>query len=265
MILRALGGGELKGEKLVQFIYLDESGTGSLKDNPYAVVAGVIVDPDRQAIAIKTHLSELVQKYVPPEHRIGFRFHAKELILGGKVFSRSDKNLRMEILTELCAIPKKFDLPVFAGKIDRVEEEKNFHEKDDGKSKIAQVLAAATFQCLLQVEDFMRTRAGKDELAILHFENNELSKRLIKNVLKTLSNDGAPSPICLMFPDLLPIHRIMPEVSFLEKQDSYILQLADICAWAIRRDLSRQDKSSSSFINPILDQLLESTKYCLSL
>src|SRR5215470_15141222 len=112
---RALGGGDLVGDRLVRFVYLDEAGTGDPQVEPYVIVAGVMVDADKQWKRVENHLIDLADAFAEPEDRLGFCFHANELYTGGKREFKEKYPLqkRHDALASICEIPDKFSLPVF--------------------------------------------------------------------------------------------------------------------------------------------------------
>jgi hypothetical protein len=69
---RALGGGPLVGDQLVRFVYLDETGTGDPQIEPYVVVAGVMIDADRQWKDVENHLIDLADAFATPDDRLQF-------------------------------------------------------------------------------------------------------------------------------------------------------------------------------------------------
>src|SRR5688572_19923792 len=79
---RSLSGDPLDGDKIVRFIFCDEAGISNPEHEPFAVVAAVIIDADRQLHAIERHLAKLVDRHIRPRHREGFVFHATELFNG---------------------------------------------------------------------------------------------------------------------------------------------------------------------------------------
>ncbi len=61
----------------MRLAYLDESGTGKIEHEPYAVVAGVIVNADRQYKAIEQYLAAMADQYLPLRTTDAV-FHARE-------------------------------------------------------------------------------------------------------------------------------------------------------------------------------------------
>ena len=102
----------------MRLVYLDEAGISNPQQEPYLVVAGIIVHADEQWYALEQYLRDMVTDFIPPSLRAGFTFHANQLFAGGgKIFDRDvwPKETRWQILQELVSIPEKFDLPVVCG------------------------------------------------------------------------------------------------------------------------------------------------------
>ena len=72
----------------VRLVYFDEAGIGDVAKEPFAVVAGVIVEGDKQWRAVEAHLRTLVEQYVQPNDQAGFIFHAKDIHHGARKMPR---------------------------------------------------------------------------------------------------------------------------------------------------------------------------------
>jgi len=44
----SLSGVRLEGDRLVRLVYIDESGISNVRDDPFVIVAGIIVDADKK-------------------------------------------------------------------------------------------------------------------------------------------------------------------------------------------------------------------------
>ena len=44
----AFGGGPLRGDKIVRLVYLDEAGISNPAHEPWLVVAGIVINADKQ-------------------------------------------------------------------------------------------------------------------------------------------------------------------------------------------------------------------------
>lgn len=254
-----LDGGELRGDKLVKFAYFDEAGVANVRDDPHVVIAGAIVDADKQWMKVATYLSEMADRHIRPEHRIDFVFHAKELHHGGKIIDREiySPEQRKTMLTELCDIPRVFNLPVVAAYTNRSTLAAKCMEQKLTNGEVterAHILSAVT--CAMIIECYMRNHSNADEIATLVFENHDRTKRLIKeahNFLKTkAAYEGAVA--AGINAALLPFRRIPDAAFFAEKKDSSLLQVADVCAFAVKRHLAGQDKEG--YFSAIADNIV---------
>jgi len=54
---KALGGGELYGSNIVKIAFIDDAGTASIKKEPFMILAGIIVDGDKDIQRIEQKLS----------------------------------------------------------------------------------------------------------------------------------------------------------------------------------------------------------------
>lgn len=126
----SLSGCSLDGTKIVRLVYMDEAGISKQAQEPFLVVAGVLVDADRVLNGVENQLEGIMRRHIPAEHQDGFVFHATELFNGGgKVFRREASDFvgprewpldrRLKIADEIMAIPRKFNLPIAIGFVER--------------------------------------------------------------------------------------------------------------------------------------------------
>jgi len=236
-----LSGVKIDGESLVRFVYVDESGI-SIHES-VTVVAGIIVNADLQWKAIERHLDALITKYVPPEHRHGFVFHAKDLFHGsGKVFDRKKYPIERsrEALKEILMIPIRFYLPLVYGIARKGAAPKN-STRQKRRDEASTHQAKAFSLCVLEAESYMRERAGSKEIAALVAENNTDTRKMVDRIHQILrgsvhskSAQNILSLLSRLVPDCLPITKIVDHVYFAKKNDAVLLQIADACALIIR-------------------------------
>jgi hypothetical protein len=245
---RSISGVELDGDNLSRRVYLDESGI-STKEK-VTVVAGVIVNPDKQWKAIESCIQDLVNEYVPEEHREGFAFHATDLFHGsGKVFDRRwyPRERSREALKNLLALPLRLHIPVAYGlncKADNKADMAKFEERyADHPRRIAAVYQAFTYAlCAVGVQQYMSRFAEPNELAELLCENTEGASKAVRAVHallkgKELSPAGDVDSLAFLkrlVSEHLPLTKIIDGVAFGAKEEAIPLQLADACAFIIR-------------------------------
>lgn len=226
----------------MKFVYLDESGIGNPKHETHVVVAGAMVHADQQWKLVEEHLRLLADKHAPARARAHFAFHAKEIFHGevGGAFPRDptdshDRERRFRILDDLSEIPRKFDLAIVASAVDRVAFAQGNPGVDGELMREAAVLMAS-LHTTLAVEAAMRTRAPEGEVALLVYEDNERFRRRIREIHNHFRRPeyfrGTERG------DLIPLTRIVDTAHFAQKLDTSILQIADLCAFVIRRKLA---------------------------
>lgn len=238
----------------MRFAYVDEAGISNRAQEPFAVVAGVIVHADLQWKMLEKYIRDMVDEHVPSEKRDGFVFHATELYSGGKTFDRQTwpKDRRWAILDELVSIPAKFDMPVVWGFVDRAEFATRFKDASPTDLAIAEQTVAYSV-CLAVIEDYMRRGAEVNEVATVIVENNHVARKLIRathNFLRDPTN-AQYLPAIHNSRHLFPVTRIVDTAFFAEKIDSSPLQIADACAFAIKRHLMGAN-DSARFYEPLV-------------
>lgn len=259
----SIGGLPLRGNNIVRLIYLDEAGVSNPAHEPILVVAGVAVNADKQFKAVEAHIDALAKKHIPEGNRDRPAFHAMELFHGRKNFDREAWPLekRLEILDDLAAIPKMFDLPICCGGTDRKQAPGQL------KGPVTPILmeqivhAHAFFKFVMQIEVVMRATAN-DEVAMLIAEDRPIMRRMLK-MAHAILRGRAPRRFQEelesikegIFAKLLPLERIVETVHFAEKGESSLLQVADICAFAIKRDVMKASHSERLYA-PLREQIV---------
>ena len=265
---RAFGGAPLEGNKIVRLVYLDETGIANLDHEPIMVVSAVIINADKQWHAIEAHLRSLTAEVIPEHQREGFVFHAFELFSGVRRFPKEEWSLerRLEILDALVAIPKKFDLTVCFGQTDRrTAPPLQVHTTEKEATRLREIATHANsfLRCCIQVELLMRATAP-DEVAMLIAEDRDTVRKALKFAHSVFS--GGKSALLeelmrepqfgnALYKLLLPFRRIIDTVHFAQKSESSLLQIADVCAFAIKRHVMKKPHSARLF-DPLKDQLI---------
>lgn len=235
---RALGGGALSGDKLVRYVYLDETGTGDPKAEPFVIVAGVMI----HAVAsewkvIENHLNILADGFALREDRPGCCFHAQELFTGGKreFYEKYPLEKRHDALAAICEIPQRFSLPVFMYAIDRAQ----YVILRPGLSRnelLTEELMHASIACATGVERYIREHLPPDEVATLVYEYNSDKNQHIADYHQLFRSDVIEAVLAkLEKPRLLKLERIIESAMFSKKTSSSLLQIADACAYILGR------------------------------
>ena len=237
----SLSGVTLSGDRLMRLGYLDESGISA--NEPIAVVAGVLIDADRQWRDVESYVVELIEEFVPSQHQPGFAFSAKDLFHGTGRSAFDSRNYprerAREALKRILGIPTKFGLPIAYGYVKK-------RGWLDGRGmpprKASAMWQAEAFSlCAISIENYMRNCAPPSEIAMLHAENNTDTQKAGKDMHTLLRGRNLDETSLRRFQSLyligtgfIPLKRIVDVVSFQDKQDAILLQLADACAFTIR-------------------------------
>ena len=247
MSLRALGGGELFGSKLLRITYLDETGTGSLAKEPFTVVAGVMLHVDRDWANLAQCLSDMADDFALTEDRAAFVFHASELAGADPVFrAKYNGNARLACLRALCEVPGKFALPIAFGVSDRALTASRYPSATLDE-QTAMSVAHAAINCLLQIDAFV-TEQLAGEMTLLVFEQNGKKDKLLRDAVALLKSNHAA-----LWSKLNPgqavkqLRAVADTAHFVGKRDSPALQLADTVAHVLGRKIKGASYDAQCF------------------
>ncbi len=235
---RALGGARLEASRLVRITYLDESGTDPRE--PFFVVAGVVVDGDKQLAPVEDYLEGLVQKHIPKKDWLGFVFHAADIWNGNNYFKDHDDwpwERREPIFKDVVETIPKFRLPVCIGFFDRV---KGVHMLQTGtpQERDALVHTMSFIGMTIQLEGCFRQH-WPDQYTILVHEDRPPVRQVLKDMTLIMRNlDKMDAELRRAFPtENLPLTHIRDTPHFASKDDCRLLQLSDHCAYLLRGTL----------------------------
>lgn len=217
----------------MRIAYFDEAGVSSKAHEPHLVVAGVIVNPDEQYHAIEAHIRALglrvLKEKAKPYYGKPYVFHAKDVWHGSGDFSRVDwsRDDRMKLLELLCRIPVEFNLPVIFGAV----------PKEAPGVTLPNLHTQAYVLAIKRLESWMSVNADKEVVATVSERCDKEHMAHIASfhhviVDKTLS---ALQPL----PNHFVSKHIVEAPIFLDKYSSPLLQLADVCAFVMKRKLQK--------------------------
>ena len=231
--------------------FLDEAGVANPKQEPFLVVAGIMLDPDRHYGALDAKLRALAEECFPPErsevlahvraYGRPFIFQAKDVWHGSGFFPREEERgpihgwslvRRMKVFEALSKNPEKFSLNVVWGAVDR----RMFFEVQKAKpsKKTESFLhALAYFQTMRRVDSWMIENAPREHTMLYAEDRPEVKSYL--DIVHTMCVDRSVD-------ENAPSHafsstHIFEPVAFVPKDRSAILQVADHCAFIIKRKL----------------------------
>jgi len=244
--LLGFGGHPLEGDRLVRIAYLDEAGISNPAHEPYLVVAGIIMHADEHWRPIEEHFRAIARRYLPEEPRP--IFHAMEIFHGTGKFDRKKwpRSRRIHLLAELCEIPGKFGLPVVAGFHQRQRHRDDILKQypDSTEAQIQTITHADTFfKAAITIEGWMR-RVTRNETVMLIAED----VKKMKSALKVL-HSGYTDRYAEVGIDGKTFHstRIIETVHFAAKAESMPLQIADACAFVIKRHLMDKEDADGYY------------------
>jgi uncharacterized protein DUF3800 len=230
-------------------VYLDESGISA--NDPCAVVAGVIVHPEKQAKALDDYLRSMVEDYIHPDQREGFAFHATEIYSGKKRFDKQrwPREARWKVLDELVSIPKKFDMPIIMGFVPKGKLRRDYQSLQQRDVDLAAHTISFTI-ALLTANQFMKRSAQPGEMARITVESSDHARQLIKSTHDFVRDPARVAQLDAETVKHLPLDRIVETVTFSPKASS-ALQVADAVAFSIMRRL-RRGRDSERFYDPLV-------------
>jgi hypothetical protein len=140
----------------------------------------------------------------------------------------------LQIAADLAAIPGKFDLPIVFGAVDRGKWPQQFPlpEGIQPKERDALCHACGFYSCAIKIEQWMR-RNTRDEVCLLVIEDNHNSRFILREAQRHFQgkHPGTSNPPGQPF----PLGTIKQDPLFEPKQKSSLLQVADFCAYVLKR------------------------------
>jgi hypothetical protein len=224
---RSIGGGELHEGRLAKFIYMDEAGTDI--GAPVTVVAGVVVDPDKEWDRV-FQLMEGLRRKLPdiPENWV---LHATELFSGGRTLTRDKygKEIRHPVLEGVFQLPRMMKLPIFVA----YQWEHPAEEGWDPKNEMF-FRHCTTFIGALKSANGLMREAYPDERANITAEDVPDKRQFLGQIPIMLRMASTPEYVT----GPTPFDRIVDTPNFASKQGAPHLVLADGIAFAVRLYLS---------------------------
>lgn len=232
----ALGGGQLCGDRWVRMLYLDEAGIGKIDDDPFLVVAGVLIHADTQWSAIVNDLKTALLDATPFGVKTPAYFHAKDVFHGSGEFPRDKwpREVRTALLEKVGSIPYRYQVPVLWSAIDRRAFAKD-HPGDTPRQHLTDAYSVAALTCFLQAEAYMRGLPNQAEVASVVLEQNHELQRRLPEILDLMNHPEDEPGLDSNFKHYVPFQKIIDGPSSQPKSLSSLLQVADYCAFAIKR------------------------------
>jgi hypothetical protein len=248
--LHSMSGHPLSWSSRVRIAYLDEAGVGEMRAEPYMVIAGVILNGDQDWQPIQRHLQSILRRNVPDVGRKSLIFHAKDIWHGSKHFPREKfpLELRQKIFMEIAEIPKRFHISIVVGCLHRISTMENIKRAIPGISqeRIDILTHAEVYIHALAEIDTWMSRNAPNEVVMVIAEDRPGVKAALN-----LLHDGATHDDDAYWidqgADVFYTRHIIDTVHLTDKEGSPMLQIADMCAFIIRRHLSDKPDIASAF------------------
>jgi Protein of unknown function (DUF3800) len=244
-----LSGIRLDGDKLVHLVYVDEAGIGNKIQEPWLVVAGVIIDGDTKLNGVKNQLERIMLRHIPKRLQDDFVFHATELFNGGKKLKRQKAEIvgpeewplsrRLEIASEILDIPRKFKLPIAIGFIERSAFPGKFQFPEGFTDFTVAGHVVAYLNCAMVAEQWMR-KETTNENCLLIVENNDEARTIISKVHRYHQDKTIETLLDAKSRTFFPLRKIQEDPLFQPKKPSNPLILADFCAYVFKQFLAKK-------------------------
>lgn len=235
--LKSFSGHPLAGDRVLRFLFLDESGVSGSPNEPLGMVVAVILNADQQWNAVERRLNEIRERFDLPNGDTPFVFHGTDIYSGKRTFADRSKwpvERRIELYGAIADIRADFDLPVSVGYWEKAEiKERIPNISKRSLSKLCQLMCY--MNCLVGCEKYLRDFAAKDEVALVHAEDAP-SVRVALTELHHEMVTGANG-----IPDsngMIPLRHIKRTVTFSNKANNQLIQLSDCYAFLLRRHFS---------------------------
>jgi Protein of unknown function (DUF3800) len=250
----------------VRLVYMDEAGISKASEEPFVVVAGVVVHADTKLNGVEAALEGILRRNIPERLRDGFVFSAKEVFNGGKTLQRmKDQDFigphewplqrRLAIAEEIVDLPRKFQLPIAIGFVERATVREDLDLPDVPESEITLAAHVSAFMsCAIMTEHWMRT-ATTNENCMLVVENNEDAKKMIGEVQRYHQDKRIEAILDDVTRRHFPLRKIKEDPAFQPKKQNHPLILADFCAYLFKKYLMKDERYNRP-INQIKDHLV---------
>jgi hypothetical protein len=209
---------------MIRTAYLDEAGTSALE--PTTVVAGIVADDRSEEEALRA-IEDLLGRHIPEPDRNGLWLHATDIFSGHGYFRGKDVALRKGLLEDLLTLPRKVGLAVVFGFSRRTSNREsplsNHHEElfEHARAYIA---------CVRAIQAHMEAyHAGQAVQCVAEAKPGAMRPLAHGHELLKREDIGD------LLPDYPQATHITGRLEFSVKGTRPLLQIADACAFAVRR------------------------------
>lgn len=247
----------------MQLVYVDEAGISNPQQEPFTVVAAVVVHGDEALNATEEMIRNVVKRHVPAEQQEGFVLHATDLFgMSGKTFGAEANGWtlqrRLAFADDIAAIPAAAGLRIAIGDVERGAGPFLRRGESLKPAEItADCLVTAYAICMMRVERWMRDKSGYENCLVV-VENNDQMRRFISEVHRYFQSADSVAnwtqEEIAREAIVFPFQRIREDPLFISKRHGCCLEIADFCAYVAKRcRAAPADPKYARFLEPWKD------------
>ncbi len=229
----------------MRYVFVDEAGTSETE--PATIVAGLIVNADRQMMLAEAAIEEALGA-VPEPFSSGFVFHATDVFSNQKYRKLWPLTDRLALLHSMMRLPRRLKIPFSFGLVRR---ESPNRLAGAGISRTQWHHINAFTYCLARADMYIREFAAPNEVATVVAEDVPEMRKFLKQtpgLFRQVILSRAPLRPTTAEKNLgyikqkreIRIARIRKAIHFVQKEDDPMLQLADATAFGLRRYFAGQ-------------------------
>ncbi len=211
----------------MNLIYLDESGNTGVNlqdpDQPVFTLCALLV-PEAKWQPIDSEIQKVIETQTPFDFQGDFEIHATELRNGTGAWKGIPHKQRLDCRDALLDVLVRHELCIFAKSTEKKRYASWCHRAFGSDIVVNPHIPAHVL--LSQNLNQHLKNLGKEELGILiHDENKDVDME-IETFIRMLQADSG----------VLRLERILEKGFFISSKQSRLLQMADLCAFYVRKD-----------------------------
>jgi len=236
----------------MRYIFVDEAGTSA--NEPVTVVVGIIASADQHVMAAERRIEEILGG-VPAAFKEGFVFSAKTILQDQRYQSEWTSNDRLGLVKAMMAVPRRIGMTISVAVYWRgAQMAKLYDEFREAGMSVAQADHFMAFNmCLACADGYIRDAADHSEVASVVAEDTDEMRKHLKHVVRmlrasphvlkpehqrrTVWDEEAGHPVQR---GEIRVTRIRSSIHFVAKAEDPLVQVADACAYGIRRYFAEQ-------------------------
>jgi hypothetical protein len=227
-------------------IYVDEAGTTA--PEPVTIVVGVVTNLDTDWFPVLRKMRLLWDSHVPARHRKDFHFHAKAVSDGNR-WSGWSEDSRRRLMRAVMELPGEFRMPVAFAAVKRGAFDwsgwPKEHRKKMTAAKSDHMIAFSA--CIGEADNLIRTEYGTEVAQVIVDDNVEMRAILshamnlmLGRPLRVPAFTNGPGGTSATRDAEYRRERVVDEAHFLPHKNAPFLQIADACAFGLRRHFAGQ-------------------------